>query len=63
MFIDKCCFTYSFSAKFYHDGSLYRNFLLILYRLMMKNINRNEMDLQTNPQIRRYDLASIFALY
>lgn len=30
---------------------------------MMKSINRNEMDLQTNPQIRRYDLASIFALY
>lgn len=30
---------------------------------MMKNINRNETDLQTYPQIRRYDLACIFALY
>lgn len=45
MFIDKCCFTYSFSAKFYHDGSLYRNFLLILHIIMLKNINRNETDL------------------
>lgn len=45
MFIDKCCFTYSFSAKFCHDGSLYRNFLLILHIIMLKNINRNEMDL------------------
>lgn len=45
MFIDKCCFTYSFFAKIYHEGSLYRNFLLILHIIMLKNINRNETNL------------------
>lgn len=46
MFIDKCCFTYSFSAKIYHEGSLYRNFLLILPIVMVISINLNETDLQ-----------------